>query len=383
MAIKSRIAFIALMVIVAALMSANMPSAQSFASSFCAGTSSGGGVIPTTNILSGKGGGEQSIINISLLIMLTMLLVVALLYIISYVLDTQLLRNLAKAEIGEIFITLIIIGVFIGTFNLGSSAFNSSNALALGGSSFGRNLYVNDCTYLTTTSLQLLFPLFSINIARLFLNTLTSVKLTYEPALFGLSVSPLLGYSLINSAVGVLVDATWAFIISTLGVTVMLGFIWGVFPIFLYAGIILRTLPWTRAAGGAFLGLFAGFYIVFPMILHVMLAGYVSSITTVVTSSNPTQIGSLIGTVVGGATGAELGLPGILSSFGAYIGGFWGTAAAEGLIGGYLNYVLEPAAFTIFAIIISFIISFDFAEAMGDLLGAPSLSASNIWHRVL
>ncbi len=381
-----------MIVAMALLVIAINPHAQSAPSSivttFCSGSSTSGtgsgGIIPSTNILSGQSGGEQSLINVSVLIMLTMLLVVALIYMISYVIGLEQLKNILKQEIAEIAITGIIVVIFIGGFALASSA-TSTSAVHISGVNIGQQTFIDDCTYLSTASLNLFVPFFLINFAGYAIDLLESFKVTITPAWFGLSDTPLQGFNLFDSALTILEDVTAAFILLILLSVVTLGFIYGLFPIFLYAGIILRTLPWTRAAGGAFLGMFVGFYIIFPLMLHVLLSGYIGTLATAAVNSNPTNVQAILNGIIAGAGGGTTQLGSavmFLTQLGTlYVGTSGG--GSFGLVNGYLFFVLEPAAFTVLAIIISFMIAFDFAELAGDLLGAPSLSTSSLLKRAV
>ncbi len=378
-------------------------SQSSLINGFCGGVSGGtgsitsgsGGVIPTSNILSGQTAGEQGILTLSILIMLVMLIVVALIYMVSYIMNLDLLRNIVKAEIGEIFITAIIVFVFVGSFSILGAATSATTAqptgFALAGNSFGRSVFVDDCTYLSTASVALVVPFFTINIVRFIVVTISMTTFSLTPTYFGFQVSPFAGYRFIDTVLGYLDTIAGALILLVLGTLVILGIIYAIFPIFLYAGIVLRTLPWTRAAGGAFLGLFAGFYIVFPLLLHFMLGGYIASIAIASTSSTAGSTSS--STVLSQLTSSlssqpptTAGISSIASTAYSLISAIisaGATAWTNGVIGGFITYVLEPAGLVIFAIIVAFIISFDFAEAMGDILGAPSLRASNIFNKVL
>jgi hypothetical protein len=376
-----------LLLLILALMLALIPNAtaatSSFTTGFCSGNANGGGVIPANSVLSGQTQGEQGLINVSLLIMLTMLFIVAIIYMISYVLNLDLLRNIAKGEIGEVIITGIIVLVFIGTFNIAAASVNSNNVVHIAGSSFGRNLYTDDCAYLGAASLDLIPPYLSLNVIRLVVGTITSLNVVIAPAFFGFEVKPFQGYALFDTVLGILDDMIGIFIALILAVVVLMGFIYGLFPLFLYAGIILRTLPWTRAAGGAFLGLFIGFYVLFPILLHMMLTGYIGGLpTSSVTTSSNNVIGSLLTTTTSKQSSATQIITQI-SNFitSSYV--FSSGGGSVGLVNYYLTNVVEPAAFTIVSIVISFIIAFDFADIAGDILGAPSLSAGSIMSKYI
>jgi len=363
---------------------------------FCGGSSTGigsvtsgsGGVIPTTSILSNQTNGEEGVLMLSVFIMLVMLMVVAVIYMFSYVFNLELLRNLVKAEIGEIFITAIIVGIFIGSFSvLGAATSTQQTGFAIAGSSFGRGVFVDDCAYLSTASINLIVPFFAINIIRFLVVTVSSVTIELTPTYFGFTDQPLMGYRLFDTVLGYIDTIAGAFILLILGTLTLLSIIYAIFPIFLYAGIVLRTLPWTRAAGGAFLGLFAGFYILFPLLLHVMLAGYMGTITGVQTAGQAQQsLPSQIGSTITGTTPTAGSITTVVSFLWSQVtnifSAIW-TTFNNGIVGGFISGVIEPELFTVLSIITAFLISFDFAEAMGDILGAPNLRASNIFHKVL
>lgn len=371
--------------------SSTSSSSNSLAQTFCTGTA--GSITGTTaggllnnQILSNQTSGEQSVLSMSLLIMLVMLLIVAILWMISYVISLDTLRQLVKAEIGEVIITGIIVLVLVGSFSIASASFSTSG-FALVGQGFGKQIYADDCIYLATASVNMLPPFFAINIVRWVIQSVASVTLNLEPIFFGFTVSPLAGLGLFDTLLATLDTIAGIFIAFNMGALVLLGIIYAIFPIFLYAGIIFRTLPWTRAAGGAFLGVFIGFYIVFPLLLHIMLAGYLgnpSLIPTVLNSNgNPSQLTANYITSANQNSGS-----GTTTSVAGFIWTsikdiFTTAFSANGIAGGFIVNVIEPSLFTILVVIISFIISFDFAEACGDLLGAPSLRASHIFNKVL
>jgi hypothetical protein len=352
--------------------------ASSFVTGLCSGTGTTGGIIPLNNILSGQGTGEQSLLNVSLLIMLTMLFVVAIIYMFSYVLNLGLLKNMAKTEMGEVAITAIIVLIFLGTFNIAAAGVSATNVFHIGNNSVGRNLYTTDCAYMGATSIDLITPLIILNFIRLAVGTVTSLKINIEPAYFGFEIQPLQGYGLFDTILGIIDDILGSFITVILGVLVFMGLIYGLFPIFLYAGIILRTMPWTRAAGGAFLGLFIGFYLVFPLLLHLMLAGYIAALPPTTLGTNSSLITAYVSGLAAGSSVSGSSFLTDTSTFMTTLATKVGILANSGLIGYYLQQDVEPAAYTIVAIVISFILSFDFAQAAGNLLGAPSISASSI-----
>lgn len=349
-----------------------------FISGLCSGTtttsSSSGAIIPATNVLSGNGTGANNLLFLCVVIMLIMLFIVALIYMISYVFNLDLLKNLAKLELGEIVITAIVVFIFLGLFNALAAA--SSTGTGFVGTGFGRNVFVNDCGYLGNASVNMLVPILFVNTVRYLGETATSFTVTLEPSNWGFAFQPFAGYNMFDNLLGYLDDMASAFALLDLAAMVMLGIIFGLFPLFLYAGIVLRTLPWTRAAGGAMLGLFAGFYIAFPLLLHIMLSVYIPTIpATAAYTITPNSIfTSLAATSVSPALGGAVN---ILQNSQLYIFG-----NQYGIINGFIADVIEPSLFTFLAILVAFMISFDITEALGDVLGAPSLTVSSIFKKV-
>jgi hypothetical protein len=377
---------IALMALVPTIASAQTSGGNGFTQGLCSGTGSNStGVIPNS-ILTGQSNGEQQALLISLLIIFTMFMIVALLWIISNIMNLNVLKNLAKAEIGEIIITVIIVLVFIGTFSVASSGISSTNVVHAAGTSFGKGIFVDDCTYLADSSYVLIPEIFGINVVRWVISIVTSLKVTITPTYFGFIDSPFQGFILFNKVLALLEDITGAFLLLNMGTVILLGIIYALFPIFLYAGVVLRTLPWTRAAGGAFLGLFVGFYIMFPILLHVMLSSYIPMAVSQFPNGNLTTnqsqfVSSML--TLGGSVSAPSFLEKGVNYLATISFGGSSTLIANGLVNGYIVAVIEPAMFTFLAIVIAFIISFDLAEATGDLLGAPSLRASGLFNKLI
>jgi hypothetical protein len=218
------------------------------------------------------------------------------------------------------------------------------------------------------------------------ISIVTSLKVTITPTYFGFIDSPFQGFILFNKVLALLEDITGAFLLLNMGTVILLGIIYALFPIFLYAGVVLRTLPWTRAAGGAFLGLFVGFYIMFPILLHVMLSSYIPMAVSQFPNGNLTTnqsqfVSSML--TLGGSVSAPSFLEKGVNYLATISFGGSSTLIANGLVNGYIVAVIEPAMFTFLAIVIAFIISFDLAEATGDLLGAPSLRASGLFNKLI
>ncbi len=351
-----------------------------FVQGLCNGYNGYGGIIPQSTILSGHAAGQQAVLGFSIVIMLTVILAAAILYMISYVFKLSFLREVIKSEFVEILITAAVVIIFIGGFYIASASVGASNSFAVAGSSFGRGLYVSDCVYLGSQSVNLIVPILIISMEKFAVTLISSLKVVIAPQGFGLSFSPLQGLALINNMFDLLTGAAYVLmglIFSTMG---LLGLIYGLFPLFLYAGILLRSLPWTRAAGGAFLGIFVGYYIVFPLLLHVMVASYAPAIQFT---------GYFSFTSIQNFLGKAAGSSGVLQSLVA-VDSFFVSAASYlvsggiyGVVNAFILGVIEPMLVVSMSIILSFLISFEIADLVGDALGAPSLSSKGILGKVI
>ena len=79
-------------------------------------------------------------------------------------------------------------------------------------------------------------PFFAINIVRWVIQSVASVTLNLEPIFFGFTVSPLAGLGLFDTLLATLDTIAGIFIAFNMGALVLLGIIYAIFPIFLYAG---------------------------------------------------------------------------------------------------------------------------------------------------
>ncbi len=182
------------------------------------------------------------------------------------------------------------------------------------------------------------------------------------------------GFGLISSIIKYLINFSNSLVGISIGVAFFLNIIYSLFPLFFYFGIVLRCLPWTRAAGGAFLGLFFGFYVVFPLLLHAFIVEGAAALTPMPAVQVPSQnpFVSAGETAIAGMGNFVKNIFTALSDLNPY-----------NIIGTYAALIIEPLIKFLFALIISILISFDFTELVGDFLGAPSLSSSNALKGVL
>jgi hypothetical protein len=309
----------------------------------------------------------DGLVGISLLILLTMSVIAGIVYVIGSSFRINSLVRFSKQEVGEIILTAIIVLIFIGTFAIGG-AFKPPKIITITGA-YNENVFIYDCGYLANSSISLIPLYFDVLIGQDMINLLSSLKITVMPEDFGFSDTPLSGYSVAASATGVVLNFSVVLTGLLVATAVLLGIFYALLPIFLFAGIILRTLPFTRAAGGAFLGLFIAFYIFFPNILHF----------TLTTLPTPPLILTPPSNVLNGILSNITNFVNIISTFGAILSSTLSpTALLSTVIG-----ILVDNIYAAFAAIISLILSFDFMETMGDLLGSPSLQSGNTLKRLL
>jgi hypothetical protein len=365
-------------------------------------TTTAGGVLSTNN-----NSALTNILSVSMIIMIMMLAVVGILYSLGYAFRYDKLIRFSKAEIGEVFITVLIIFVFLGSISGVNSLTGSSKVFALSNGAFNSNMFTTDCSYLANTTAMMYQDLGVITIDQILITAFSHLTITIGPinigkppsiisATFQLALRPFQGYEVIGGDVSMLSGFYAGFgllltlsifivsmIFSFMGTMIFLGFVFALFPLFLYVGILLRTLPWTRPAGGAFLGVFIGFYLFFPTILYLFLSlNPISSTLTIV------PICSGAGSSCSMSGGFFSAISALFSSIGK-ITSIFACAVGSSVVGGsclftnLIQNVVAPAVYTIFALLISFLLAFDFASAVAKLLGAPSLQAKHVLRNLL
>ncbi len=297
------------------------------------------------------------------ILLLLMFTVAGFAFAIGYAFKIDKLTRFSKSELGEVAITVVIALVFLGGISFTSSISTSSLFYASGGA-LNTGIFYSDCTQLAGMSLGLLTPLVNIAVQYDIADLISNTKASFEPSFFGFSFSPLGGYQVIVELLNTLLSVAGALVAVGLCLVFFLSLIYAVFPIFLYIGLVLRSLPWTRAAGGSFLGLFLAFYIMFPLLLHYSLSVNTSALAAV------SSVGGLNSALSPFLTLNILEIPSELVSI-------LSSSAATTIIEGFVSGVIAPALYVIFSLILSLIVSFDFMESVGDFLGAPSLSSKN------
>ncbi|MCL4387551.1 hypothetical protein M1567_00135 [Candidatus Marsarchaeota archaeon] len=344
-----------LLLILVVLPSSAHASSSSVASTFCIGTQNAPGIIPPSTEITTGNALSSGVFTISISILALIFAIVGMAWAIGYALGINLLVNFSKTEIGEIAISLIILLVLLGTM-----------ATITGGTSPGRifsnynfyGIFSNDCYIMTLTALNTTSDFRSLTIIQDYYSLISHTTVTVAPNYFGFSFMPYIGLTVVNQIIKMMMEFTGIIIALFFGLSVFLAIIYGLFPIFLYIGIVLRTIPWTRAAGGAFIGLFIGFYILLPLLLGFVTTVSFSNVPVATFDTSIFSLSSFSGNPISS-----------LSYLVSFISG--------NILINFIEGVVAPSIYVIIGVVISIMLSLDFAETMGDYLGAPSLSSGH------
>ncbi len=352
-----------------------------------------------------NGSAFSGILPLSLLIVTAVLCIMALVYGIGVAFGIQKLVTFARTEYMEsIFNVCLIVVVVAGMSSLNGIAdfFSSASALSLSsspapapapGTSNLQTLYTNLCSNIATNQL---LPSFGILSGMTLLNegytALYSLNLDITPPsiLPSFSFNPYYGVNPILYLIKIASDMVEGMIGLNLAIILLLFFIYFLFPLFLYLGIILRSFPWTRAAGGTFLALFISFYLVFPAIMYpftVLPSPAANSLCTTVNATSGAAV-SAANSVCPSATTNPLSIGNIGLNLLNQGSGILLTVLGQPSAG--LNAIIYTyagvAAYFVFmlaGLFISFMVCYDLLEILGRTLGAPSLNGKRLFQKIL
>ncbi len=270
---------------------------------------------------------------------------------------------MGRTEIGEVALTGLIVLIFLGTFLAVGSLPTSSNYLAISPGTLSPSIFTTDCGNLGGASITVINDILSMYVVSDEVSFVSSLQLSAKDNNYGFLVQPYRGYGFVLIPIFDLMNILYFMFVIPLAGAAILAIFFKIAPLFLYLGIVFRTLPFSRAAGGAFLGFFIAFYVLFPLMLYLLL-GQVS-LTSIQFSSYSTQ--SLLGSVSPS------------SNFWVPQSNLIGLNVIEELIG----TVVGQMFYIVVAFLLSLILSFDFMEAVGDLLGSPSLSSQHTLRKLI
>jgi len=336
------------------------------------------GELPSTFGALSNASTYKGLIDYSMLIIASVLMIVAFLYAIGIAFKINSLISFSKNEILENVLNFILIlfvaggiagvdGVVIGITQFSASAVGTNQPSITSTSS----LYYSACEYYYGDAIGEINNLIALALTVFAFNIFSQFKINLMPNGFGASFMPFAWLSLVSKMVG----SFGLPIIAITGIELinvyLLAIIYYIFPIFLYLGILFRTFPWTRAIGGALLGLFISFYVFYPALIYA-----VSSITA--SSSMQAFAQSTIENLANELR-VNLFVSGLTTSINP---GLEVALQFEELIVTYAEIIAIGGINTI-GILISLVICFDLIEAFGDLLGAPSLTHGGVLKKVI
>jgi len=318
----------------------------------------------------------KGLIGYSMLIILSVLMIVAFLYAIGMAFKINSLISFSRNEILENVLNFILIlfvaggiagidGVVIVIARFGASVVSTNQPSITNTAS----LYHSACEYYYGDALGEISNLISLAVEIFEISIASSIQFNLMPNGFGVTFQPFAWLNLLSK----MASSFSVPIVAITGIELvnvyLLAIIYYIFPLFLYLGILFRTFPWTRAIGGALLGLFISFYVFYPALIYA-----ISSITASIQDSARSiitthEINLQINVFTSSLTSSIK--PGLdIQTI------FWS------LIIEYIGIIAIGGINTI-GILISLVICFDLIEAFGDLLGAPSLTHGGVLKKVI
>ena len=382
-------AAIALLSLVAPISSAASPPPNPIINCNSLFARTGNQYLPVLATITGYG----SIVNIALLIILMVFLVLGVAYAFGYAFHIDSLITFAKTELLEGFGNLIIIAVVGGgiSFAIGAvyffanfAALGSGGGITPSASSYG--LYTTICANVQNniilSGLSNWFGIFvNLYITNFFATgspPAGGLTIHLMPNNFGVAFVPFQGLALVTTLLWDAQTTYFGAMFLGMFIIVLLFMVYFLFPLFFYAGIVLRSFPWTRPAGGSLIALFVAFYIIFPALI------YPFSVTNPASDAHIGQ-GFCSNPQIPKSMHVLCSTQGFLStSFGKYINLVTFNFGAI-----YYDDVysfIEGIEFTglnLVGLIIALLVSYELIEKIGNLLGSPSLQGSRALSRIL
>lgn len=380
-----------------------------FCNQFFASTlSSTKGSTPLSSIFPSLGVASFSsygnIIPISIAIVGMVFAVLAILYGIGYAFGLPRVIALVKTEYLESVFNLVIIIAIAGgsaaiasgvafIANLGGAAVAATNAgtatvVSAGPSSIDA-IYSSICSAYSTDAISHIGSYASLIILTSVIGDISSFQVNLHPNGAGVGFTPFFGVTPLLQALYFIINLSYGVVGIEIGVIFFLALLYYLLPIFLFAGLLFRSFPWTRAAGGTLLALFIGFYLFFPALVYpfttvtpatLHLASYCGS-----AAEGDSGISQFI-CANGGQGGTQVDQVNVLTNLKNVVFSPATSFLTGGEFSGLLDFYIAQIifeAFQLFGIIIAFVIAYTLLEAFADLLGAPSLSSRDILRKVI
>ncbi len=346
----------------------------------------------------------SGIISITFLIIIAVLVSLGIVYALGMTFGIDSFKRFVKREYLEQFVNLVLLVAIAGGMAFAGNAIAAVSNVALvslspsaspaSNSSFSTfsqlcSTYGSVASYLMAGYLSLQLPLLVTN-----LFNLASISVSPGPFLT-ITLQPLQGSYIFIQTINTELGVYGAMAGLSLAVMFLLFLIYTIFPLFLYLGVLFRSIPFTRSIGGSLISLFICFYIIFPAILapinvatpylfqdlqqaniNVCSAFNSTPEFSQFCSSNPDQNISEFSSSAALSSSSITSLVSdtILASrsnIGTLLGSFITlnpTPLIESFVSAVSIWMLQ-----ILAIILAFFISFDLLEYLSTLLGAESM----------
>jgi len=229
-------------------------------------------------------------LEIALLIVTMVFAVLAILYAIGYAFGVTRLLVFVKTEYLESFLNILIIvalfggaailtGGMIFISNLGNAVISAAGAagpaqqIALGTSTASgyqdiNGIYNSVCTTYMGDAISHLGGLTGLNAISYGYTIAAGFKIQLMPNGMGIILAPLSGITPYLLLIGFLTPLISGVIGIEIGVIFFMVIVYYLFPLLLFVGVLMRSFPWTRAAGGTLIALFIGFYVFFPALIY-------------------------------------------------------------------------------------------------------------------
>ncbi|MCL5427643.1 MAG: hypothetical protein M1321_00460 [Candidatus Marsarchaeota archaeon] len=343
----------------------------------------------------------SGLLQISLLIVLMVLVTLALLYGIGYGFGINKLVVFVKTEYVESLFNILLIVLIaggLGTLN-GLSGF-FTNAALVGGTNTNEALYSSPGTMYATICNNLLnnqvIPAFRYYVyataGSIFINFFASTQIYFQTSgsiagsfwavtVPSFIINPFAGLDFLSNLIGL--QSTASVIMMALGIGMIFLFfaLYFLFPVFLYLGILFRSFPWTRAAGGTLLSLFFSFYIIFPAIMY-PITSMPNALPSALSSFSNNPLPT-IGYIEPGTDILAYIQNDVLST---YNSGVNVETTLSFLVDGITEpYAVEVAYFAMILVgaFMAFLVSYDMSQILARALGAPSFNVSRIMGSVI
>src|SRR5271157_1986426 len=332
-------------------------------------------------------GTYASVLGVSLLVVLVVLTVLGVVYAFGMAFKVESLKAFTRSEFLESFFNILLIVVISSGIALSGAAISFISNLGLAGiqslsSQAGsaaispaqvvqvsdtQSVYTAICNNYVTNGINTwMHDITYTGLVSIVLNSVMNFKLALTPLGEGVTFSPMAGAYPVYYFINMQIELFVAMIGIMLMVTFLLYIVYSIFPVFLYVGILLRSFPWTRAAGGTFIALFIAFYIIFPAVLFPF-SLYMQNLYTALNLSPSSYTAFSVGGLL-----EVLPFLSTFTSGSPMLNEMSGFAQTAGLVGLQLMGVL-----------IGFVVSLDLVEAIAKLLGAPSMHTRSLLGKIL